>query len=488
MPSTTFETGVSDHEYRQRIRKYAPSSLLPLIAATAARYRTPQEWLNSPYRIFTPWALADAARVSLSHGTDFLRAEAADKDLLRILDAYARFDDPFRRDKNLWAFLLRKSGEQLTWQTPDYQSLARTAAIFTQTAHTVPMECLKSGWDIGLFGCPLQEYVGAAQLIWAGVFASAGRFDLAFYDTPDGQLIARVVGRDTLTRVVDTHFAIDRDQFKAEDEKARERSARRDPQLRRFTYNPLSGRPLVTGIGPGYLCPVPQLAWAKATPWGVYFSGLDRYGDQFAHDLGNLFEQYIGRQLRLLPDAQIIPEITYGSKANRRKTVDWIVVFSDLVLLVEVKSTIPTEPVRLGTADAAAEVVKKLSRAFEQIDITAQLIKDGQPELSCVPAGQPILGMAITLEPFHLANAPFLYDLLPSTQTSIAIADAAEVEDLVTLTDVSASQLLSERAADAERSTWSVHSAFQGHTRSRNSILDEAWNSYPWAPANRAEC
>jgi hypothetical protein len=134
MPSTTFETGVSDHEYRQRIRKYAPSSLLPLIAATAARYRTPQEWLNSPYRIFTPWALADAARVSLSHGTDFLRAEAADKDLLRILDAYARFDDPFRRDKNLWAFLLRKSGEQLTWQTPDYQSLARTAAIFRWNA------------------------------------------------------------------------------------------------------------------------------------------------------------------------------------------------------------------------------------------------------------------------------------------------------------------------------------------------------------------
>jgi tetratricopeptide (TPR) repeat protein len=46
---------------------------------------------------------------------------------------------------------------------------------------------------------------------------------------------------------------------------------------------------------------MPQLAWAKATPWGVYFTLLDHFGPTFASDLGNLFEQYVGRQLRLLP-------------------------------------------------------------------------------------------------------------------------------------------------------------------------------------------
>jgi hypothetical protein len=278
--------GVSDHEYRQRIRKYKPSSLLPLIAATAARYRTPAEWVKSPYRICTPWALADAARVALTCGTEDCRSDATGQDLLRILSAYDDFSDPFRRDKDLRAFLLRKAGEQLTWQVSDYEAHARTAAIFSQTAPGRPLECLLPGWEADLFGCSLPEYVGAAQLVWASASQGTGRFDLAFFDTPDGQLIARHVGRDTLIGVLDAHFVISKDTFRAEDGKVARRSAGLDPRLRRYTYNPLRGRPVVTGFGPGYLCPVPQLVWAKACPWGVYFSGLDHFGGRFTRDLG----------------------------------------------------------------------------------------------------------------------------------------------------------------------------------------------------------
>ena len=64
------EPVVSDYEYRQRVRRYKPSSLVPLIAAAAARYWQQQDWLNSPYRKYTPWALADAARVSLALGNE----------------------------------------------------------------------------------------------------------------------------------------------------------------------------------------------------------------------------------------------------------------------------------------------------------------------------------------------------------------------------------------------------------------------------------
>ena len=73
MSSSMLESVVSDNEYRQRVRRYKPSSLVPLIAATAARYWEQQEWLNSPYRKYMPWALADAARVSLAYGTEFNR-------------------------------------------------------------------------------------------------------------------------------------------------------------------------------------------------------------------------------------------------------------------------------------------------------------------------------------------------------------------------------------------------------------------------------
>jgi len=478
------ESGVSDYEYRQRIRRYKPSSLLPLIAAAGTRYQTQQEWLNSPYRVYTPWAMADAARVSLAYGTEFGRADATDQDLLRILDAYNRFDNPFLHDHDWRAFLLRMAGEQLTWQTSDYETLARTAAIFSQTPPVSPMECLLPGWDTELFGCSLRDCVGTAQLVWAGASACAGRFDLALFDAEGGEAIAQEIGQDTVIRVLDAHFAISKEQFRAEDGKVTQR-ADRDDQLRRFTYNPLRGRPALTGFGAGYLCPLPQLAWAKATPWGVYFTGLDHYGGRFTRDLGHLFEQYIGRQLRLLPGAQVLPEITYGPRTGRRKTIDWIVVFSDLVLLVEVKSAIPTEPVRLGTPDAVDEVAKKLGKAFTQIDITARLIEDRDPALASVPAGLPVLGVAVTLEPFHLANAPFLHDLLPATRTPVTVADAAEIESLVTIADMPPSQLLLELAADTERSTWSLGTSLHGHARSRNPILDEAWNSYPWASASR---
>ena len=316
---------------------------MPLIAATAARYWKQHEWLNSPYRKYTPWALADAARISLGYGTEFNRREATERDLLQILNAYSRFDDPFRRNRDLRAFMLRMAGEQMTWQVREHETLARTAAIFAQTPPLGPMECLLPGWDTELFGCTLREYVGTAQLAWVSAVSCAGRFGPAVFDTADGKLIARHVGQDTVTRVLDAHFAVSIEQFRAENQDAAARAGR-DDHLRRFTYNPLRGHPLLTGFGPGYLCPIPHLAWAKAAPWGVYFTGLSRYKEQFAHDLGHLFEQYIGRQLRLLPGAQVLPEITYGLKSSR-KTVDWIVVLPEVVLLVEVKSAIPAEPV-----------------------------------------------------------------------------------------------------------------------------------------------
>jgi hypothetical protein len=54
MPAYLYDRLVTEDEYRQRIRRHRPSSLLPLIAAAAARYSTPerpQAWLESPSAI-----------------------------------------------------------------------------------------------------------------------------------------------------------------------------------------------------------------------------------------------------------------------------------------------------------------------------------------------------------------------------------------------------------------------------------------------------
>lgn len=85
---------VGDNEFVQRVRKYRPGSLLPLIAATSARYKEELWWRPvrpefPSYRPYRPWALAEVARVSLAHGSEFQRKDATPQDLERLLSAAA---------------------------------------------------------------------------------------------------------------------------------------------------------------------------------------------------------------------------------------------------------------------------------------------------------------------------------------------------------------------------------------------------------------
>ncbi|SOE07841.1 hypothetical protein [Streptomyces sp. Ag109_G2-15] len=147
-----------------------------------------------------------------------------------------------------------------------------------------------------------------------------------------------------------------------------------------------------------------------------------------------LFEEYVGRQLRLIPDAEVIGEITYRVRRDELLSVDWIVVLDDLVLLVEVKSMMPTENARLGLEEGVAETDGKLARAYRQVNTTT-------------------------------------------------VVGAQEIERLVTLTDITPSSLLLERAANPQRSTWALNECLTGHEGGRNPVLDQGWASSPWATA-----
>ncbi|GAA1966361.1 hypothetical protein [Catenulispora subtropica] len=491
MPPNLSDRMISDHEYRQRIRRYRPSSLLPLIAAAAAAYGSPERpraWLDPRLNAYTPWALADVARVSLVSGNEY-RAEATTDDLAVLLAHYAALDDPFGTSgdpaHDVLGFLLRTSGEQLTWQESDKATLARTAALFSQTPPTRPLKCITAGWDQDVLGCSLSDYVGTAQTLWGAAVSNAGRFDPAQIDAE----LAAHLDIPTVTSILDTHFATDTDGFRAEElgqaEQRRQAGIREDPQLRRFEYNPLRGRPALTGFGPGYLCPVPGLVWAKASPTGVYFTGFNHFGSDFTNDLGDLFEQYVGRQLRLISGATVIPEITYKQDGNTKRSIDWFIVFDKLVLLVEVKSTMPNRPVRLGSADAIPELAKKLEKAYSQIDNTAALIANQHPDFAAIPTDRPVLGMIVTLEPFHFANSTIQRQHLTATTTRTVLAGISELEHLVCVDDIGVADLLLARDADQEQSTWSLHGVLQGHSAGPNPVLDAGWDTYPWASANR---
>jgi hypothetical protein len=487
-PPYRYARPVRDSEYCQRVRRHPPSSLVPLIAATAARYWEPQSWIRDGHLKYTPWALADAARVSIASSNEYRGKPATERDLLEILAAYVAFLDPALRSQTdgpeeaLSQYLLRASGEQLAWQEQDFADFARTAALLTQTTSNKPARVMSPGWESDILGCSLSDYVGIAQVLLGAAISSGGRFDPIWLDSESAAPIRRVISKDVFLHIVKAHFVTDVDGFR---QLEREGHHSRNSELRRFEHNPLRSRPLLAGLGNCYLIPAPRAIIGKASPLGLYHTGIDHFGEAFAQDFGELLEQYVGRQLRLLPQATVLPEIMYKSGRGERTSVDWIVIFDDLILLVEVKSRRPTQDVRLASERRADELKRMLAHAYTQIDTTATLIAEGNPAFTAIPNNRPVLGLIITQEPFHTANAPFQRQHMPATAIPILMAGASELEGIVTVTDTLPSRLLREIAADPERSTWALQPALTGHEHTTNPILQSAWDSYPWARPNR---
>lgn len=92
-------------------------------------------------------------------------------------------------------------------------------------------------------------------------------------------------------------------------------------------------------------------------------------------------------------------------------------------------------------------------------------------------------GLIVTMEPFHIVNAPVQRPQLPATTVPVTVCSISELENMVTISDAPVGRLLLERAADAERSTYALREALSGHTHERNAVLDAGWDSYPWRHA-----
>jgi hypothetical protein len=202
-------------------------------------------------------------------------------------------------------------------------------------------------------------------------------------------------------------------------------------------------------------------------------------GKPFADEVGDFFEQYVGRLLKLITGATVYPEIVYGKDSNR--SVDWIVVCEKAVLLVEVKSVRPTDPVRLGSPDAWSELTKKLGYAFEQVEKTNQLIAKNQPEFSAIPKELPRIGIIVTMEPMPFANAePIRARYAQLTTIPTTVCSCEKLEWIVGLQDRTVDSYLLEFLSDPEKAGWDVGGDLIEVEFGRNEVLDQAWDSYSW--------
>ena len=490
MAAYLYDREVEDEEYIARVRRHRPSSLLPLVARAAAQCWVPQSWLGSPFKKLTPWNLADIARVSLVAGNEH-RQSATSNDLLECCAAYSSLVDPQLSGQRatgedvIAGFLLRKSAEQLAYNQSRFHDFGRTAAIFNQTSPKRALNVLGDpGWVHTLLGCTIPQYVGIGFIVHTLAVKHEGRFLEDWLDDPTLEPITSKIPLEVMRAVIASHFMADISLFR------QQRPKFRPTPYRRFTFNPLIGKPIVSGISDVRLVPVPGLIDRKISPLGFWYAGFELWGRAFSDDVGELFEQYVGRQLGLIPNAVVYPEISYRDGRDEKLSVDWIVLNGGVVVLVEVKSARPTEPVWLGRDDAYDHIGNKLSKAFRQIDTTNQLIEDQHPEFRHIPNNLPRVGLIVTMEDFPIANAAPLrarLNICPSIPTSVCSSE--ELELLVTITDQGVCSFLRDFLSDPGKEGWSLTNDVRDPARnhSRNAVLDQAWASYTWGRPDESE-
>lgn len=353
---------VDDRHYVDYVRQFRRSELVALVAAAAPAVSFNQADYQSNSTV-TPWGLADVARVSLAFGPERKRFSPTYEDLLGCLVRYNSLGHRGLEEQEPGAvshMFLQLAFSQFQHQRNIGPMTGRSIALLDQTEPADPaaMEVLKGAWQQDLLGCSLVEFVGVTQLLMAAAAPNNGRFDPAWMERDDDDLksLSGVFDPAVTRHALRTHLVAEADSFRARDSAP--------PSIdRRFTFSPLLDTPVVAGLGADLLMPVPDfLAW-KPTPSGLSYAGMAKWGEAFARDLGRLFEAYVGRLLRLVEGVVLYPEISYRMPRKQSgKSVDWIVVFPGLVLLVEAKARRSTEALRSGGAGAAAA----LQQTFRQ--------------------------------------------------------------------------------------------------------------------------
>ncbi|MFE7515666.1 hypothetical protein ACFU8I_31240 [Streptomyces sp. NPDC057540] len=486
---------VPEPVYFERVLRHDPNSLTRLIAVNSAAVPFARNPAPRGFNPLAPWALLDVAWVSLARGRDN-HHPATDRDLSEILNLFWALDDPVTQEpegmKRWEGFLQRTIHHQAPWQEDNYSQLSRTIAWLSQTPYPAdsddPLEVIVPGWDDKLLGCSLADYLGIANLVWGCATAHPnprrrGRFAVDWYPAEDYDQFDGLRSPSEIKAVLNRHLVTTKNKLRVSF------PTDHDPLRRRYGHNPLRSTPLVGGVPGGYLVPVPAAVLDKASPLGLYYTGGDnmsKWGQSFTTDVGRLFERYVGRHLDLLTDVKVQPEtLVKISKKESRKTVDFFVVFPDLVLLIEVKSTRPSEQLRFGGPDFAALLRgTPINKGFEQINRSVDLLRSGKhPELAGIPTDRRMIGMVVTAEPFHQINTPAQREHLPETKIPVMVTAIAELEQAVTITGTSLADLLGA-AVDAD--AVDLRQLFpQYEFLEHNAVLEQGWSAIPFARPRR---
>jgi hypothetical protein len=474
MPTTYFD-------FVQRVRRHRPSDLLIALAANSVQLFTPEAWTADRLRF--PWALAAAAKASIVAGNEHRTAGVTDRDVAEICSVFNAFASSLKNQPNdtsetVGAFLIRTSYEQFRYQQSHFEEIGRLAALF-ENVEELETETLNTELIERIIGCSLDEFIVAGFVLATSAQVNTGFFDPDWPALNDGpQAINAEFPMATVRQVFEQQFLTDFAQVRALAKQAEQSDAR----LRHHEYNPLVSRPFVTLPDGRHIAPQAHFVFQRLSPSALYYAGVEALepddADAFTRDVGVLCQDYVGRQLRLIPGAEVLPEIFYD---DDQRSVDWFVVFENLVVLVEVKATRMTHLGRMGANKLSDDLDRCIGKAFKQVRRTEKLLEDRHPAFAEIPAERPRIAIVGTLEPYWAANSPFVAEFLPEPTIPTTVASVREIEHLVdVLATVGGPGPLTDVLDDPQRQTWNLANALPDIEVPKNPILDSAWERLPF--------
>lgn len=468
-------------EFIQACRAFKPSELIPAIAQVSANLSEPPYSRYVMHRM-PPWGLAAAARDSILYGNERRSKIIDDNALLKLMNKFQITDDIDDNDIKSEHFILRTmtlhAYEQFPYQESIFEEVSRSYAWMVEGLPDVKTQVITEDSLADMFdGVPLREAIAATLVLQAGALQNGGLYKSDWFDQPNFAKLLDIYPRANIDKI-SARLITTPDAFR----NAFEANSIGRAKAARFSYNPLMATPFIDMGNGEPIAPATRLILRTITPGGLYYTGLGRHGEAFTRDLGSLFEHYIGRQLRLIKNADIQPEIVFNEGGNQ-KSVDWIVIMPNLVILVEVKSSRLGPKARASTESLMSSLQRTLSHAQTQLARTVDHLSNKHTSFSHIPTDRPMLGMIVTAEPFYTGTAHLVEQkiaVIPGGEMAdvpVTVASAREVERLVTHGENAEQLLLAE--LDKFRSTGVGVSLRNIKGHAQNPILLNAWDTYP---------
>jgi len=452
-------------EFRQSVRAFAPSHLIPELARRSSLLDGPP-WDNRVLHRTPPWAIAAAARESVLAGTERRDKSFTDRALRDMMWKYLQ-GDPLPHDGSLARLLTPLLHEQFVWQESPYEEMARSQALLADTANGGP----DLPWA-DLIGVDIRSAIRSVMVLHAGVRHNRGQFAMAWLDARPEVYDAIAPRREIeatfayLTRTIPEHRAV------------ADRAGVLRLENARYAFNPLRTAPFVRLDDGTTWAPLHAMIPISLSVGNLYYAGRSTWGKSFADDLGLRMESYVGRQLRSADNAVVHPEVDYGSRKKPGKSIDWFFITETAVVLVECKSARLLAGALRGDDSLSTLSDQYLGKASEQIDATAKRIHEGHEAFRHIPTDRPLIGLTITAEPFYLANSG-LPEYGHRGEVPTMVGSLRDLEELVRLPADEIGKRLHAIATDPNLQKGRLIAGIGDVShRPDNAILDAAWRTF----------